>query len=1753
MKNTKKFASLALMLALITQTIPAFTPHARAEEPITMLSVPAPDFEYGLGYLLRGFNALAEKPVPYDASKDKREMIGINFNKGIFNDNSFESLRSYTDYERMSPFTSSILVNTATVEGYAEQYGTSVGIGGGLDLGKKDAFKLTLGQKWNDSKLGSMAEVINTKFYQGMHWRREATYKIDFDSIPEYVIQEQLTQRFKDELLCVDPADVYKKYINGIDCTDPMQIFNKYGTHFLTNHALGGWIDAFVYSIDNAVSNSLKSDAGFSGVYENIQQTRRNYVEQNYDYVSGVNVYGGSGGVIHSTDTTPISTIISNWTQSFRSPFDYEIVTMGNNPIEFKGIWELLPEGYEDRYYELIGEYLSRKEGVDNDFFDNFVYKNRITSGVTPVNNVWQTAGNLSGVVGTSASQIPYHTRVVSVGTTCPNGETCIYSISTGSQLANIGGTTAAGRYFILINDINLTSSWTPINNFRGTLDGNGYKITNLHVNTSENQQYAGLFGLIYSRNVTIKNLGVEIGSNGVNAYRHSSTGGVGIVYAGGLIGALQDYSATIEQCYVTGSVVSAHNYLTGINLVRRVAIAGGLIGGMIGTAGATIKNSYVDNSDVVASAQADISRVAAGGLVGTRWDDNDKGGRISFENCYSSGKKTFSPSNNNASVGDLIAPVPTSPYSLYNTSVTSCYSSYDQSNSSNNVRFLTTYRTQNQMRSLQNNRSLFLGWDIDRTWENVNSTSYPSLRQFRTGPALILVYKNNLPSIYEGDVLTSSISNIFSVYYTPHLYSSYFDVTDSVKLRYNFTHASAASPIQIVYEVNGKTYVSDIAVTVLPNPTPMNLREIYVSSPPTKRVYNVGDTFNPAGMVVKAAYIDYSTAVISGYSITPNRPLTAADREITISYGGRSVSLPITVSIPVLDRIVINPPTKRDYFVGENLNTIGMVVTAQYSYGNSKIVTDYDYNPKELNSPGTQNITVSYTEGGITKTETFTVNVVAVVLNDIEVTKLPTKTSYAVGENLDPAGMEVTAYYNNNTNQLVTGYDYNPKLLNAAGTLPVTVSYTEGSITKTATFSVNVTDPNAPRITVSTVIGRAGKVVNVPITIFNNPGIAGIQLYISYDGDKIELEDYKPGVLSVPIPPLSIKANPILFVLEDAALIGAPEDGTLITLQFKVKDDIEFGLASILIDDAVAVNLNGQPVAVNLFDGGVNIRDFTYGDVNDDGNINVGDTILLRRYIALHDVADEINLAAADVNDDGNINVGDTILLRRYIALHPVTLGPQQGPQAVQAVFNSFNIGIGSTNADAVEVSVSNETAFPGETVNIVVSLDENPGLQGLDLTLIYDPTVLALVTETHPAFGTVASVIPGNIIPLPIPPGVTVADRIVLAFEATDFVIRYGTGVLATIPFRVLDNAVPGLTDITVKDPFAVDGNWGFPPVTANDGSVDVIPDDYLIGIAVTTLPCKVEYTEGDALDLSCMVVTAYYNSGNPKVVSGYTTSPSSGATLNTGDISVTVTYSEGGVAKNTSFPITVNPKGADYTALDNALAIAETKNAADYTEASWAALEAAVTAGKGVARNLTVDNQGIIDAAALAITKAIEGLELRPLPADYTALDNALAIAETKNSADYTEASWAALEAVVTAGKGVARNLTVDNQGIIDTAALAITKAIADLVVKPIELPDLHIAGYTLVGSTRFGLTAYDYELTANVVNLGGAAENVTAVLTGYQTDIVTVIKGVIELGDIPANGTSQGNFIIRIPINRNAAYDESQLEFTFSYAE
>lgn len=83
-------------------------------------------------------------------------------------------------------------------------------------------------------------------------------------------------------------------------------------------------------------------------------------------------------------------------------------------------------------------------------------------------------------------------------------------------------------------------------------------------------------------------------------------------------------------------------------------------------------------------------------------------------------------------------------------------------------------------------------------------------------------------------------------------------------------------------------------------------------------------------------------------------------------------------------------------------------------------------------------------------------------------------------------------------------------------------------------------------------------------------------------------------------------------------------------------------------------------------------------------------------------------------------------------------------------------------------------------------------------------------------------------------------------------------------------------------------------------------------LTSISIVSEPTTKVYEKGDTLDLSGLVVKATYNSGAELNISDYTTSPEENSTLDTlGNVTVTISYTENSIMKETSFSITVNVK--------------------------------------------------------------------------------------------------------------------------------------------------------------------------------------------------------------------------------------------------
>lgn len=73
----------------------------------------------------------------------------------------------------------------------------------------------------------------------------------------------------------------------------------------------------------------------------------------------------------------------------------------------------------------------------------------------------------------------------------------------------------------------------------------------------------------------------------------------------------------------------------------------------------------------------------------------------------------------------------------------------------------------------------------------------------------------------------------------------------------------------------------------------------------------------------------------------------------------------------------VTTPPTKTTYNEGDKFDKSGMVVTASYSDGSSNAVTSYTFSPSGVLNSSNTKVTISYSEGGVTKTDDVLIKVV--------------------------------------------------------------------------------------------------------------------------------------------------------------------------------------------------------------------------------------------------------------------------------------------------------------------------------------------------------------------------------------------------------------------------------------------------------------------------------------------------------------------------------------------------------------------------------------------------------------------------------------------------------------------------------------------------------------------------------------------------------------------------------------------------------
>ena len=165
-----------------------------------------------------------------------------------------------------------------------------------------------------------------------------------------------------------------------------------------------------------------------------------------------------------------------------------------------------------------------------------------------------------------------------------------------------------------------------------------------------------------------------------------------------------------------------------------------------------------------------------------------------------------------------------------------------------------------------------------------------------------------------------------------------------------NYNSGTAISISGSTYSFDGVKHTSgtksaNIQITAISitytKPSSKELLSIAVTTAPTKITYSEGELFDNTGMVITATYDDESTENPTDYTWSPNGALTPSDTYVTISWGGKSTTQPITVNAKVVSSIAVQTmPTKTSYHAGEAFASTGLVIRVTYEGGSTADIT---------------------------------------------------------------------------------------------------------------------------------------------------------------------------------------------------------------------------------------------------------------------------------------------------------------------------------------------------------------------------------------------------------------------------------------------------------------------------------------------------------------------------------------------------------------------------------------------------------------------------------------------------------------------------------------------------------------------------------------------------------------------------------------------------------------------------------------------
>jgi surface antigen len=226
---------------------------------------------------------------------------------------------------------------------------------------------------------------------------------------------------------------------------------------------------------------------------------------------------------------------------------------------------------------------------------------------------------------------------------------------------------------------------------------------------------------------------------------------------------------------------------------------------------------------------------------------------------------------------------------------------------------------------------------------------------------------------------------------------------------------------------------------------------------------------------------------------------------------------------------------------------------------------------------------------------------------------------------------------------------------------------FIDGDLTVTAQYSEITT----PTLTIGSATGAPGSTVSVPVTIVNNPGIAGFTFALSFDNTKLTPTEIVPGVILPSSITSNINAGGDLSELGSvtANLVGTSNfagNGVLFTIKFTVNENAQESASALTLTKSDVTDQGYHDIELAVIPGQLNIVEFKYGNIfsgsdGGDTEVDIKDAVKLAQHLAGWNSAalTSAEEKAADVYPDNVVDIKDAVKLAQFLAGWPgVILG---------------------------------------------------------------------------------------------------------------------------------------------------------------------------------------------------------------------------------------------------------------------------------------------------------------------------------------------------------------------------------------------------------------------------------------------------------------------------------------------------------------